>query len=998
MQHSPVAPAAPVQSAAVVAPPALSEQPIPETREEIAAGNVVASAGPMDVSPENLPTETIAANGSVDTEADAGATAELEPGTDHETDTAVVAEHEAESATAEATPETPVAEATQPSRPSESQRQRREQRPPPPPVRKVVLLNSNEPGEVRVAILENGELAEIFMERKSRMQQAGNVYKGRVVNVEPSLQAAFIDLGTERNGFLHASDVIAKQHMDVLSIETRHENGAPNGQAVPNGEAPSAPNGGAQPNDSQHVVQPGSGQQGVTPILAAPQGGQQMQQNQGQSGKRRRRRRGGRGRSGRGRPQFAAPLVAPGSGAPGSAQVAPENAVTDAVATAPAPAESAPTSTVNSAGTPAEGETSAAAASEGVPQVMSDAPAVLNAAASVEASSATQQSSEAPSPAAVEETSESLQEPDDDAAADEADEPEEDDDVEAETESSAVAAQANNDAQATEAGPAAEASAADDDGDDESDEHADDSTPTPESVVAAPIETQSADVQSIDTEDIETEIDSQDAEVEPAPLSDTEAAAEAELANAEVLAEHPETEIEVEAAPTPGQPQQQRGRDRHRRQGRSGRERPERRYTVQEMLREGQEILVQVAKEGMGQKGPALTMYLSIPGRYLVLMPAVHRLGVSKRIENEEQRRALKDALSELNPPEGMGVIVRTAGTGRSKEELHRDMNYLMRIWDSLKSKAKMVRAPALIYQEGDVVTRVFRDVITEDVSEIIIDDPLTMERAREFLRENSPGSEHKLKLYTDSEPLFHRYGVEQQMQRLFNRKVNLRNGGSIVIEQTEALVAIDVNTGRFRERRTQDETILQTNLEAAREIARQLRLRDIGGLVMIDFIDMEVPEHRRRVERELKAHLARDKARINVLPISTLGVVEMTRQRIRHSLRKTLFERCTFCSGSGHVKSSESLGLEMLREVKSQLKDPAVKRVQVRLHSHAAYAILNLFRKELVRLEEARGVSIEVCGDPSVPLSQIQVSTARAGGEFVLKKVSEVDDYVRNS
>jgi Ribonuclease G/E len=225
-----------------------------------------------------------------------------------------------------------------------------------------------------------------------------------------------------------------------------------------------------------------------------------------------------------------------------------------------------------------------------------------------------------------------------------------------------------------------------------------------------------------------------------------------------------------------------------------------------------------------------------------------------------------------------------------------------------------------------------------------------------------------------------------------------MKNGGSIVIEQTEALVAIDVNTGRYREKRSQDESILQTNLEAAREVARQLRLRDIGGLVMIDFIDMEIHEHRRRVERELKAHLARDKARINVLPVSTLGVVEMTRQRIRHSLRKTLFERCPHCSGSGHIKSAESLGLEMLREIKSQLKDAAVRRVKVLLNSAVAFAILNQFRKELVRMEEAHGVTIEVCGDPVVSLSQMQVSTAKEGGEWVLKKVSEVDDYVRNS
>ena len=294
---------------------------------------------------------------------------------------------------------------------------------------------------------------------------------------------------------------------------------------------------------------------------------------------------------------------------------------------------------------------------------------------------------------------------------------------------------------------------------------------------------------------------------------------------------------------------------------------------------------------------------------------------------------------------------------------------------------------------------RVFRDVLTEDVTEIIIDDPIVMERAREFLRETSPGSEKKLKLYADAEPLFHRHGVEQQMQRLFNRKVNLKNGGSIVIEQTEALVAIDVNTGRFREKRNQDDTILQTNLEAAREIARQLappRHRRPGDDRFHRHGNLRTPP--RKVERELKSHLARDKAKINVLPVSSLGVVEMTRQRIRHSLRKTLFDRCPHCSGSGHVKSPESIGLEMLREIKASSEIKRCGKVKVLLNSHVAYGILNQFRKELVRMEEANGITIEVCGDPGVALSQMQVSIAKEGGDWVLKKVSEVDDYVRNS
>ena len=719
-------------------------------------------------------------------------------------------------------------------------------------IRKVVLLNSVEPGEIRVAILENGELAEIFMERKSRSQLAGNIYKARVVNVEPSLQASFVDLGTERNGFLHASDCIPPDggYIEILSRGSKE--GTEKEQIVRHAEVSSSmPEHHENPVSAKpELTVSGSAQASGTPPIASGVSGPAIPRHNGK----RRRRRGGRGRLGRVRPPGAAPMLASGAQPSEEAADPIQNNPTDNIVVAE-------TAVVDGALSP---------------------PVVDGALSPV---------------VEVNETGMDLPE----------------------NSASDLSASIQN----TEILSAVEQSVANE----------------------IPVETVSN---------------------APAPI------------------------------PAPGQPAPVLSAPSRKNSGRDGGR--DRRYTIQEMLRVGQDVLVQVAKEGIGQKGPALTTYLSMPGRYLVLMPAVQRLGVSKRIENEDQRRALKDALNQLHPPDDMGIIVRTAGMGRSSDELKRDLTYLTRVWDTLKKKARMVKAPALIFQEADVVSRVFRDVITDDVAEIVIDDPVVLERAKEFLRETAPGSEHKLKLYSDAEPLFHKYGVEQQMQRLFNRKVNLRSGGSIVIEQTEALVAVDVNTGRFREKRNQDDTILQTNLEAAREIARQLRLRDIGGLVMIDFIDMEIGEHRRRVEREFKAFLARDKARINVLPISSLGVVEMTRQRIRHSLRKTLFDRCPHCSGAGHIKSGESMGLEMLREIKSQLKDSTVKRMKVLLNSTVAFDILNRFRKDLVRLEESKGVTIEVCGEPAVSLSQMHVSTAKEGGEWVLKKVSEVDDYVRNS
>lgn len=854
-------------------------------------------------------------------------------------------------------------------------------------VRKIVLLNATEPGEVRVAILENGELAEIFMERKSQGQQAGNVYKARIVNVEPSLQAAFVDLGTERNGFLHASDCIPPDggYGDILTKTPRGQpqqqkrgNDRPQGRPqdrpqpaaqekpqVVSHEAPAAPAAvvpavtpavemtappaAAQPApaaaseiqsppSSAAPVPPGTGN---APAAIAQQGDGQRH------GKRRRRRRGGRGRSGRARTFGPAQMRSPApqdSSQPQPAQPDPDAVPATVPAQSPAvPAEPViPISQENSA--QVASETTGSADTTPAPAPEPDAGAVTPPLAP-------------PPPAVVVNEEPSAENEADDEAAGESDAPE--------PETSEELEGADQDEQSVESSSEREAR--------QESEQSNEAGEAPD-VDVGPGTAAEHDVE------------------EPAAPSAAAAQGAFETTTENVVAAQP-----VAPLPAPGQPAPVIAPQAARPGGRSGRPH-DRRYTIQEMLREGQEILVQVAKEGIGQKGPALTTYISMPGRYLVLMPAVQRLGVSKRIENEEQRRSLKEVLADLNPPEDMGVIVRTAGMGRAKEELQRDMNYLMSLWDTLKKKARMVKAPELIYQEGDVVTRVFRDVISDDVAEIIIDDPVVMERAREFLRVTAPDSEQKLKLHSDAEPLFHRYGVEQQIQRLFNRKVTLRNGGSIVIEQTEALVAIDVNTGRFREKRNQDDTILQTNLEAAREIARQLRLRDIGGLVMIDFIDMEIGEHRRRVERELKAHLARDKARINVLPISTLGVVEMTRQRVRHSLRKTLFERCPHCSGSGHIKSAESLGLEMLREMKNQLRDKGVRRIKVLLNSGLAFAILNQFRKDLVRMEEAHRVTVEVIGDPGVPVSQMQVSTAKEGGEWVLKKVSEVDDYVRNS
>ena len=299
-----------------------------------------------------------------------------------------------------------------------------------------------------------------------------------------------------------------------------------------------------------------------------------------------------------------------------------------------------------------------------------------------------------------------------------------------------------------------------------------------------------------------------------------------------------------------------RGRATHRFGGR-----PRFKPPIQEILRRGEEVLVQVIKEGIGSKGPTLSTYISIPGRYLVLMPALGRIGVSRKIEDEATRRRLRDIMLELNPPKGVGFIVRTAGSDRTKRELSRDMAYLLRLWKVIVRRIKKLPAPVGIYEESDMIIRTIRDIFTADVDAIYIDEPTAYERAKEFLQLVMPRYVHRLQLYEGKEPLFCKYNLDEEIAKIHRRRVPLRSGGSIVIDQTEALVAIDVNSGSFRAEDSAEETAFQMNLHAAKEIARQIRLRDLGGVIVNDFIDMRKEKHRRGVERALRDAVKRDRA-----------------------------------------------------------------------------------------------------------------------------------------
>jgi ribonuclease E len=417
--------------------------------------------------------------------------------------------------------------------------------------------------------------------------------------------------------------------------------------------------------------------------------------------------------------------------------------------------------------------------------------------------------------------------------------------------------------------------------------------------------------------------------------------------------------------------------------------RPRVKPPIQEILRRGDEVLVQVIKEGIGTKGPTLSTYISIPGRYLVLMPALGRVGVSRKIEDEDVRRRLRDIMLELNPPKGLGFIVRTAGADRTQKELSRDLAYLLRLWKVIVRRIKKTTAPVDIYEESDMIIRTIRDIFTSEVDAIYIDEPAACERAKEFLQLVMPRNVSRLQLYEGKDPLFHKHGVDEEIARIHRRVVPLKQGGSIVIDQTEALVAIDVNSGSFRADDSAEETAYQMNLLAAREIARQIRLRDLGGVIVNDFIDMRKERHRRGVERALRDAVKRDRARTKILRTSPFGLIEMTRQRVRPSLKRSAYRDCPACNGSGVVKSAESMALDVVRLLILTSQRPEIAKITVTVADDVADYLNNRKRRELTRLEDQGQVTVQVLGAKNV--SPEHLSFECRDGEDRLAKIHDL-------
>ncbi len=420
-----------------------------------------------------------------------------------------------------------------------------------------------------------------------------------------------------------------------------------------------------------------------------------------------------------------------------------------------------------------------------------------------------------------------------------------------------------------------------------------------------------------------------------------------------------------EDAGADGPKRNDRGRKRNTRHHHSSR--PRFKPPIQEIFRRGDEVLVQVIKEGIGTKGPTLSTYISIPGRYLVLMPALGRVGVSRKIEDEKRRRTLRNMLLELNPPKGLGFIVRTAGQERTQRELSRDMAYLVRLWKVLVKRVKNTPCPTDIYEESDMIIRTIRDIFSDDIDTIIVDEKGAYERAKEFLQLTMPRYVSRLKLYDSKEPLYHKYGLEKEIAKIQRRTVPLKGGGSIVIDPTEALVAIDVNSGSFRTDSSAEETAFQLNMSASKEIARQLRLRDLGGVIVNDFIDMRSESHRRKVERSLHDALRRDRARTKVLRTSPFGLIEMTRQRIRPSLKRSVYEDCPCCQGRAVVKTSESMAIEVVRVLMMACQQPRASRVTIRVNDKVSAYLNNKKRRDVMQIEEASNVSVQILGSEAL-------------------------------
>jgi len=438
----------------------------------------------------------------------------------------------------------------------------------------------------------------------------------------------------------------------------------------------------------------------------------------------------------------------------------------------------------------------------------------------------------------------------------------------------------------------------------------------------------------------------------------------------------PDSEDEDEGAPqrsSQGPRRDQRGpgaRGRGRRP-KSRMSRP--RLNIQDVVKEGQDIVVQVAKEPMGTKGARLTCHISLPGRHVVLMPTVDHVGVSRKIASSEERRRLRNIVDTLRPP-GMGIIVRTVAAEQTDEQLTNEINYLLSSWATVKQKSESHKSPYCLYEDLNVVLKTVRDYFTDDIHRLVVDSPRVHSYVVEFAEQFAPHLVNRVVRYTGKDPIFDAYGIESEIVRALNRKVWLKSGGYLIIDQTEALTVIDVNTGKFTGKKNLEETILKTNMEAVKEVAYQLRLRNAGGIIIIDLIDMEKSVHREKVYRALEDSLRKDKAKTNILRISELGLIQMTRKRTRESLNHVLCEPCPYCHGKGFTKNLRTVCYDIFRELERCALEGGTVGARVVAHPEVVDTLFQDERDTLDRLEERFSMKVSIQGDQNMHIENFTV------------------------
>ncbi len=404
------------------------------------------------------------------------------------------------------------------------------------------------------------------------------------------------------------------------------------------------------------------------------------------------------------------------------------------------------------------------------------------------------------------------------------------------------------------------------------------------------------------------------------------------------------------------------------------RKRRSRRPAIQDLLQRDQEIMVQISKEPLGTKGARVTSHISLPGRYLVYMPTVNHVGVSRRIKSHEERVRLRKIIKEFKPA-NCGCIVRTAGEGRDEQDIAGDIDFLTRLWDTVKVRGEEAKAPSLVHKDLDLVLRVMRDSFTQNVEKLVVDSEEEYQKVLEFTEATMPHLSDRVRLFVKSVPIFDHYNIEDELNKALQRKVLLKSGGHLIIDRAEALIAIDVNTGKFVGKKNLEDTIVKTNLEAAHEVARQVRLRDLGGIIIVDFIDMESEENKRRVVSTLQEELVADRARTNVLEITELGLVQMTRKRVRESLKQQLYQPCPYCKGQGFIQSEETICYEIQNAMQRLISTTDEQRgIQVRAHPAIIKKLQNEEREIVQSVKDIYGRKVQLQADEKLHHEQFDV------------------------